>query len=301
MNKKSVESHLRKKLEDWLNCIDDKELRKEVRENVILTGGSIPSLLLNEKVNDYDVYIQDEHVLERLVKWYVKDVKGVEVLTMNDRFPVITGDIKRARDIAILNLKKGQVKLYFDENEAGKKIEYKESDKKDKYRILYLSPNAISLSDKIQVVTRFSGNPEKIHENFDFVHVTSYFTFKDGLVVNERALLSILTKQLKYEGSLYPITSIFRVRKFVKRGWGISAGEILKACVQISQLDLLDIVVLEEQLIGVDVAYFGLIIEELKKVIINNDTQLTPSLLCEIIDRVFDKEGESEEEEEGEV
>jgi hypothetical protein len=37
--------------------------------------------------------------------------------------------------------------------------------------------------------------------------------------------------------------------------------EILKIMFQISELDLTDILILEEQLIGVDIAYFSLLID----------------------------------------
>ena len=49
------------------------------------------------------------------------------------------------------------------------------------------------------------------------------------------------------------------------RGFNISALEQLKIMFQISQLDLTDPNVLEEQLIGVDVAYFSMLINMLRK------------------------------------
>ncbi len=85
------------------------------------------------------------------------------------------------------------------------------------YTPVFFSPNAISLSDKVQIVLRFHGDNVAIHKTFDFIHATNYFTFKDGLVTNKEALESILTKQLKYQGSLYPVTSIIRIKKFLKR------------------------------------------------------------------------------------
>jgi hypothetical protein len=52
----------------------------------------------------------------------------------------------------------------------------------------------------------------------------------------------------------------------LKRGWNISAGEMLKVMFQISELDLKNPDVLEEQLIGVDVAYFSALINILRNV-----------------------------------
>jgi hypothetical protein len=45
----------------------------------------------------------------------------------------------------------------------------------------FLSQNAISLTEDLQIVLRFSGNVTQIHKTFDFVHATNYFTFEEGL------------------------------------------------------------------------------------------------------------------------
>ena len=131
---------------------------------------------------------------------------------------------------------------------------------------VFFSANAITLRGKIQLIFRFYGEPEEIHKNFDFVHCTNYWDSATKKVVfKSEALLSILTKTLYYHGSLYPICSLFRIRKFVSRGFFISAGEILKIAYQVSDLDLNNLAVLEEQLIGVDTAYFQHFIYEIKK------------------------------------
>src|SRR3546814_939057 len=48
------------------------------------------------------------------------------------------------------------------------------------YRPVFMSTNAITLSDKIQIVLRFYGEADAIHENYDFVHCTNYWTSKDA-------------------------------------------------------------------------------------------------------------------------
>ena len=50
--------------------------------------------------------------------------------------------------------------------------EEKEPIKKPKYRPVYLTSNAITLSDQIQIVIRFWGEVEEIHKNYDFAHCT---------------------------------------------------------------------------------------------------------------------------------
>jgi hypothetical protein len=59
------------------------------------------------------------------------------------------------------------------ENPLDDEIEDTEDKTKPKYRPVFFSSNAITLSDKIQIVTRFYGNAGQIHSNFDYVHATN--------------------------------------------------------------------------------------------------------------------------------
>jgi hypothetical protein len=106
------------------------------------------------------------------------------------------------------------------------------------------------------------------------------------LVLNKEALESLVTKNLSYQGSLYPLTSIIRMKKFIGRNWTMNAGEVLKMMFQVSDLDLTDIEVLEEQLIGVDVAYFSTLIEALRGV---DKDKITPAYMNTMIDRIFNQ------------
>jgi hypothetical protein len=290
-------------MEDWLSSIAkvDKELSNDVKKNLLVSGGSIVSLLTSQKVNDYDVYIKDKHVLERIARFYC-DKTGVEVWPgwEKDRIEKQISEDKgltieeirnsSARQaVAIRNLKDTQVKLYYSDG-AGKAFDTNDS---EPYSVAYISPNAISLTNELQIVTRFFGDSTEIHQTFDFIHATMYFTFDEGLVTNKAALESVLTKRLVYQGSLYPITSIIRMKKFVSRGWTISAGDILKMAMQASDLDMRNPDVVEEQLIGVDIAYFSALIEAMRTL---DTTKLTYQYISELIDRIFSSDsGDTEE------
>ena len=129
----------------------------------------------------------------------------------------------------------------------------------------FMSGNAITLTGKLQVIIRFWGEPREIHENYDFVHCTcSYTSWDDKLELPQAALEALLTKELRYIGSKYPLCSIIRLRKFIARGWRVNAGQILKICMNLNQLDLTDLAVLEDQLTGVDAAYFQAIVSQLQ-------------------------------------
>lgn len=160
-----------------------------------------------------------------------------------------------------------------------------EDDAKPKYRPVFLSSNAITLANQVQLIVRFYGEPDEIHTNYDFVHCTNYYDAgNDKLVLRPDALEALLTKELRYIGSKYPVCSIIRVRKFVARQWTINAGQILKMAMQVSQLDLTNPAVLEDQLTGVDVAYFAQVISLLRE---KDPEKVNYAYLVEIIDRMF--------------
>ncbi len=65
-------------------------------------------------------------------------------------------------------------------------------------------------------------------------------------------------------------------------------GQYLKMAFQVSKLDLTNIEVLEDQLTGVDVAYFNTLIEALQDHIArNSEFKLEYSYLAAIIDKIF--------------
>jgi hypothetical protein len=301
MQVKTIEKTIQKKLNEWIDSILDETLRKQIKDNCLLSGGSITSMLTNTDVNDYDIYINDMNVLLSLTKYYTQGIDGIDILDgrkkslyvqeMEGDYDKDVDAIKSARAVALRTLHEDQIKLYFRVNKGGIKANEDKKVEDLHYQPVFFSPNAISLSDKIQIVIRFHGDDVAIHKTFDFIHATNYFTFKTGLVVNTDALLSILTKQLRYQGSFYPLTSIIRMKKFIKRGWNINAGEILKIMFQISELDLKNPDVLEEQLIGVDVAYFGVLIEILRGL---SGEKITSSYLNALIDKVFNSTIEEE-------
>jgi hypothetical protein len=302
MQVKTIQKNIQSKLEEWLKTITDEALAKDVKENLLVSGGSITSMLLNEPVNDYDIYLMDIDVCKRLAKYYTQTFQDVVIFDgrekqklvdkYNDENDTIDGKLPIDRNnsfaISLRNLKDDQIKLYFNGANGGMKVNDGIEEDKLNYTPLYFSPNAISLSHNLQIVLRFWGTAEQIHKTFDYIHATNYFTFKEGLVRNLEAVESILTKQLKYQGSYYPVTSIIRAKKFIKRGFNIGAGELLKIMFQISQLDLTNPDVLEEQLIGVDVAYFDLIITALRnKMDSDKDFKLSAEYFNKLIDRVF--------------
>lgn len=293
MKRKFIKKIIEKKIDEWISSIEDTGLRDMVRKNCMVTGGSIVSLLTNEKVKDYDVYFRNKETALKVTEYYVRKFKETHPNT--DIRVDEKGDNKERVYIHIQS--KG---IEGDEDimaqEPGDDVfdvleeEVKdEKEEKPSYRPVFLSCNAITLSNRVQLVIRFYGEPEEIHKNYDFIHCVNFWTSWDKkLILDPRALEAIINKELIYIGSKYPLCSVLRTKKFILRGWSINAGQYLKMLFQVSQLNLLEIDNMADQLIGVDSAYFGIIIEALKsKRESEPGFQVNTEYLGELIDRVF--------------
>ncbi|HUV84992.1 MAG TPA: hypothetical protein VMV86_04735 [Methanosarcinales archaeon] len=285
MNSKNIKKSLNAKIEDWIKSIDDAQVVRIIRDNVIITGGCIVSMLAGDEPHDYDIYFRTKDACVKIAEYYARkfnETHGKQVVIKVDGDRVTC--YIQSKGIAA----EEGAETITDETEP-----YVETssinDDKPKYRPVFFSTNAISLSDKIQLVIRFYGEPEEIHKNYDFVHCTCCYSFLDNrLELPAKALESIVTRELHYMGSRYPVCSVIRTRKFISRGWTINAGQFLKMCLQISELDLKDMKVFEDQLAGVDSAYFASAIHTISEkrekepsFVIDN------SYLFEVINRIF--------------
>lgn len=282
MKLRTIEKTLNGLMKKWVKSIEDKNVQKLVQENTIITGGAIASMLLREKVNDYDIYFRNRETQLAVVKYYTKDIFG-----SHDKIILLCNNEEVDEKVY---LEKGdRLKVYI------KSVGIMEmKPKKDKkYTPIFVTANAITLSDKVQLITRFCGEPKEIHSNYDFQHTKSWYDSKTGRVtVPPHTWEALMTKELKYTGSKYPLSSIIRTRKFIARGWTITAGAFLKMAIQLNQLDLMNIDVLEDQLIGVDTTYFKMFIDDVRAKMKEardkgTEFKLTSSYVIETIDRIF--------------
>lgn len=311
MKAKTIKAVLRKKVDEWLASIEDESLQKDLRSKVIVTGGAIASMLLKEPVNDFDLYFRDYEITKRVAEYYVarfetKNRKGIPCAISVDTQE--EGRIKIVIKSSGIASDEGTEKPYeyFEASApdaAGEYVsdmitdperiddQFQETkdaldlESKPLYRPVFLSSNAITLSGHIQLILRFYGEPDAIHANYDFQHCMNYWQSWDShLELRKEALECLLTKELRYVGSKYPICSLIRLRKFIARGWQVNAGQIVKMCLQIGDLDLHDVKVLEDQLTGVDVAYFAQLLSAIKA---EDPQKINSAYLIEIIDRMF--------------
>lgn len=290
MKKRTIKTVLKKKMNDWISSIDDPNVQKVASDNAIVTGGAIASMILNEPVNDYDIYFKTTKSAEIVGAYYLNKMEsltGWKFDTMDDGKG---GKVDENRVRIMIpsegmagepDLEKQEIETALFASGDEDLIEVDENPKK--YRAQFVTENAITLTNKVQLIMRFTGDPEKIHENYDFLHATSWFDVQNsGLTVPEGVYECLVNKELRYVGSLYPFASIVRVRKFVRRGWQINAGQMLKMALQLNEMDLKSPAVLREQLTGVDLTYFAMLIDAL-----SGEKDITVEYVCEVIDRIF--------------
>lgn len=412
----AVEGVLRRKVQDWLASIEDKDLANYLKDKIVVAGGSIASLMMGEPVNDFDIYFtcRDASIraafyyLSRFVKNPSQSYKKcgakmwVEVIADNTEFghrgrvvqvnssgvmvikgrkhepdefvtgpkcpqydgprlqegrahivvksaggaggdaeaeaaagddpdqaqayqyfelvPDATVAATYAQDITAALGNDEEIKLAAQlcdtdtpahkdiesddaavtmaklaEEFAANEIPPKAAGAKalNKYRPVFLSSNAVTLTDGVQLVIRFTGAPEEIIKNFDFVHTTC--TWQSGedengqkgkLHINVPALRSMMSRKLKYVGSRYPLCSLVRTRKFVDRGWSAPASVFIKAMWQCKALDWDNLATWQDQLTGMDAAYFSQILN-----ILARDKEAGKSVdgtyVVELIDRMM--------------
>jgi len=305
MKQKTINIILCKKFDAWLNSIEDKTVKNLAKNNTTITGGCIASMLLGEKINDFDLYFKDFATTKAVTEYYVEKFKKNppnKFKGSGDAVKIYVEASTEAQRVKIIIKSQGiaseagtEAYEYFESDEENPNAasfvaevmssEKPKTEEGEPYRPVFLSSNAITLSDRIQIICRFFGDPEKIHENYDYVHCTNYWSSWDRkLHLNEKALASLLTKELKYVGSKYPLCSVIRSRKFINRGWTINAGQYLKMLMQLNSMNLSDVNILEDQLTGVDVAYFTEVIHKLRE---KDSEVVDAAYLMEIINRMF--------------
>lgn len=130
----------------------------------------------------------------------------------------------------------------------------------------YITDNAYTFkrkSDKsrkmyqVQLITRFKGNAEKIHENFDFTITQGSYDFEFGsFILGPRFLADIGKRKLVFCGkSLFPICALYRTKKYGERGYKVPGSTLMHIALSIVRLEIKTYKQLKEQLHGVDTAY----------------------------------------------
>jgi hypothetical protein len=139
------------------------------------------------------------------------------------------------------------------------------------YKLKYVSPTALSYvkdKNKIQLIkmSEMMGNvPPELLEKFDFTICMGLFDFFSGsFYLDENFLPDLSRRDLKFNiKTKYPLSSLFRMRKFVYRGYKISGTEIVKIGLAINNLKIESYSMLKEQLYGIDTLFLKELTDQL--------------------------------------
>ncbi len=255
MLKATINDILTKKFLEWANTITDPYLKDKVLTNAYIAGGAILSLYKKEEPNDLDIYFQDFDTAKRLLKYY--NISGSTIV-----FTDIQNNINQR--LLLTN------------------TSYSIKEEKDFYPI-FVTRNTLTLNNKIQLVFRYIGDPYYVLSKFDFAHTKMYWNLIERVNIQDVAKDSIISNELQYFPGAYPLSSLFRVKKYLTRGWNISIGQLLKLSIQLAEIDYTNYEILKDQLYGVDIIY----IDHLMKMLSENKDTFTIDHIYKAVDKVF--------------
>lgn len=196
----ALKNQLKVRHNDFLNLIENNEIKELLDKNCYIAGGSLSSLLRDEKPKDIDYFISDEDALEKIKNYFDKRHQIALIYQRENHRPITVLD---GYD---------DVPLFYTER-------------------------AISLCDDFQIILKDYGDPELVCSRFDYVHCMGYYVpSTDELNVTLDTKLSSERKSLIYNiTSDTPITSTYRMTKLIENGWKISKSEQSKLMLNINK------------------------------------------------------------------
>lgn len=144
---------------------------------------------------------------------------------------------------------------------------------------------------QVQLITKFTGSPQKIFDDFDFTVVQGCYDFSsDSFVFGDRFLTDIASRRIVFCGkSHYPICAMYRTLKYQRKGFKLSGTTVIHIALAIARLEIKTYKELKEQLFGIDTMFMARFLE-------NRDDE-TPVDYAEFIKEVFDQEVEQDDDE----
>ena len=263
MKRKEIEKVLNEKINIFGQTINVLGGAPDIfTKSIMISGGSISSMLLDEPVNDFDFYFLDPEICGMFLHNFLHD----------SNYELVKTDIDTTTS-------KFEIKEKGTTNNSYPKVTY---GKQLNTSGLIITPDkisqfAITFGDK-QYVFYLSGPQKIIHKSFDMVHCINYYTLNDGLVLNKFALESILTKEIRLISVRSPYETLKRVHKMLTEGWTIPEKELLKLLWQMrEEQDIIDASFLKDNVLASSKS------ETLKHI----DGELSKDLFNTILEEIF--------------
>ena len=201
MKKKQITKLLNGVMNKFLESITDEEVKKTIIEHGYIAGGCIPSMMMDEYVNDYDLYLSNKDAVDTVLSYY-ENIENENIENILNEFDCLVDVTPRAKKM---------------------------------FKVKLITDNSINLSDKIQIIIGFYGDASEVINKFDFKHLKSYYVIKDNeLIIDPDVYQLLFEKELIYTGSSYPLSSFLRLRKYIKKGWNVSNPEMIKIALDVA-------------------------------------------------------------------
>lgn len=159
------------------------------------------------------------------------------------------------------------------------------------FKLEFTSPTAITFVRKgrglskfyVQAVMAFKGTPSQIFSTFDFTVCCGAYSFRDeAFELHPRFLPDNITKRLVYlGGSRFPLCALYRVKKYLLKGYTISGGTLVHIGLCANRLEITTYADLKTQLRGVDTQFLGDFLE--------SKPDDLPCNVSEVIDEMFSR------------
>ena len=82
MKRRNIKRVIRERLDLYLKSITDLELVDKMKKDILVTGGSIASMLLDEEVKDFDVYFRTRETTLAVSEYYCKLARDNKIAEM---------------------------------------------------------------------------------------------------------------------------------------------------------------------------------------------------------------------------
>ena len=109
---------------------------------------------------------------------------------------------------------------------------------------------------RVQLIKRIYGQPCIVIGRFDYtICMAAYLPMSGQIVLEKDFLYHLSGKELHYNIGEYPLASLWRAKKYLKKGFDFPAVEIIKLALTINNLKIKDYKGLKEQLEGIDTLF----------------------------------------------
>jgi hypothetical protein len=190
-----------------------------------IAGGAVLSVFSSKKINDYDLYFYSKELMISFLEEIKFVNKRVDWSNKEKRPKIIKLSMK---DIILIH----------------------STDNADTF---------IHKNQTYQVIKAFFGSPLHLFRYFDYsVCMGAYLPSEKIFHLNSNFLLDIASGYMHFNiGTEYPIASLVRLSKYMRKGYKINGTEMIKIALCINNLNIKTYADLKKHLLGIDTQFLA--------------------------------------------